>query len=335
MIGRWWSQFTLFLGPARLRTLLILVGGTGLLSLILNAVDSTDTIRLIQSLLALGAVIGSGVIIVGKMDAYERGRWIGLLIPAIGLLLIGTFLLPQFSLALAGAAFGWVVAGALIFRPRTPMELRAAVKHLRKNEYAEAVQVMDDLIKVEPDDPDHYRFRAELLRLWGKLDRAKRDYRKVTQLQPNSPLGFNGLAEVCLQARAYDEALIAAQRAVELAPNDWVALYNLGMIEDRLKRSNDVVTHLVAALKARVTDARHRLLIHLYLTRAYARLGDADRAQTAVAELKKHASGLEAWQKILESDQAAPLRDAIGTDIAAAQAIIFDDQDVMLLAVEP
>ena len=117
------------------------------------------------------------------------------------------------------------------------MEYQQAVKHLRKSEYAEAVKSMDSLIKQEPRDPNHYRFRAELLRLWGKLDRAKKDYQRMTELDPKSAVGYNGLAEVYLQAGDYDDALEAGQRAAELAPDEWVALYNLGMIEDRLGRS--------------------------------------------------------------------------------------------------
>ncbi len=183
--------------------------------------------------------------------------------------------LPQFALALIGAAAGWIVAGAFLFRARAPMEYQKAVKHLRKSEYAEAVQTMDILIKSEPRDPNHYRFRAELLRLWGKLDKARKDYQRMTELDPQSAVAYNGLAEVYLQSGDYDPALEAAQRAAELAPDEWVAYYNLGMIEDRLERSPDVIEHLERALALKVPDARHRLLMYLYIARANARLGNA------------------------------------------------------------
>ena len=80
--------------------------------------------------------------------------------------------------------------------PGTGAEL---VRHLRKNEYQQAVQAMSDLIKREPQVAAHYRFRAELLRIWGKLDRARRDYRKMTELEPEMAVGWNGLAEVELR----------------------------------------------------------------------------------------------------------------------------------------
>ncbi|MDZ4763703.1 MAG: hypothetical protein SGI73_04065 [Chloroflexota bacterium] len=243
--------------------------------------------------------------------------------------------LPQYILPLVGAALGWIVAGMLLFRVRAPMQYQQAVKFLRKNQLPEAVMAMDDLIKAEPNESGHYRFRAELLRVWGKLDRARRDYGKMIELEPESALAYNGLAEVELQAKHYDPALVAAQKAADLAPQEWVALYNLGMIEDRLGRSVEVVGHLARALELNVPDVRHRLLIHLYLARAHARIGDADAAARSLDALKKQTNGVIEWNTILQSEQAAALRDAIGDDVKAASALIAGELDVMALADQP
>lgn len=333
IIERLFRRFSLFLGPRRLQWLFLLIALTGLVSLMLNAVKG-DWVVPVQTALLLIAVVGSLIIILGKMEPYDRGRWLAIASPSLGALIIGIFIVPQFLLPLAGGAVGWIVAGMLLFRSRTPMEYQKAVRLLRKNEYAEAVKVMDGLIKEDPDKPEHLRFRAELLRVWGKLDRAKRDYRKMTELDPQSPVAFNGLAEVCLQAGQLDEALAAAERAAELAPDEWVALYNLGMIEDRLDRAADTTAHLEKALALKVPDARHRLLIHVYLARAYARLGDGARAQQAALDIRKQKSGLQEWDTILNSEQADTLRAVIGEDVEAARALVGGTMDVMALAQE-
>jgi predicted Zn-dependent protease len=334
MIERWIRQFSLFLGPARLRAFFLLIAVTGLTSLILNAVNG-EWVVTVQTLLAVIAVGGSLIILLGRMESYDRGRWLALLLPAFGALVLGIFVVPQYLLPLAGAGFGWIVAGLLLFRSRSPMEYQKAVKHLRKSEFAEAVKTMDGLIKEQPDTPEHLRFRAELLRVWGKLDRAKRDYRKMTELDPNSAVAYNGLAEVSLQAGDYQDALVAGRRAAELAPDEWVAMYNLGMIEDRLGNALDAAVHLERAIALKVPDARHRLLIDLYLARAYARLGEAARAQDAVLELRKHKSGLDEWDTILKSEQADTLRAVIGDDVIAARELASGKMDVMTLAVQP
>jgi tetratricopeptide (TPR) repeat protein len=330
-LERTFTDFAYFLGAARLRALFIVIAGTGFLSLMLNAVKGQEWVIPVQSALFLIAVVGAAVIIVGKLEREDRQRWIALLVPAVGAIILAVFFLPHLALVLVGGAVGWIVAGLIVFRGRSPIEYQKAIRHLRRSEYEQAVKIMDGVIKDEPNQPNHYRFRAELLRLWGKLDRARRDYVKMTELDPQSAVAFNGLAEVDLQAGRFDEALDAANAAAALAPDEWVALYNLGMIEDRLARSNDAVTHLARALELGVRDARHRLLIHLYLARAHARLGDTASAQAAVIALRKDKGGLNEWSTILVSDQAETLRAVIGADVETAGQLIAGKLDVSAL----
>jgi tetratricopeptide (TPR) repeat protein len=317
------KRVQLFLGPARSRAFVVWFGVTGLANLILNSMVSEYAwVRPVQTVLVIVFLVGVGVIFGGRMEPGERGRWFGILLPAVVALLIAVFIAPQLGGVLIGGALGWVVAGLFLSRSRMPIQYKEAVRHLRKNEYAEAVKVMDGVIKDEPDEPNHYRFRAEVLRIWGKLDRATRDYQKMTKLAPDSALAYNGLAEVYLQNRDYQNALEAAQKANQLAPGDWVTYYNLGMIEDRLGQSSAVIEHLQQALAYKVKDVRHRALIHFYLARAYSRLNQSEAAQEQVQALKKLVTGLEEWQTILNSDQAETLRAVLGEDVKAAQALV-------------
>lgn len=319
------KRLQLFLGPEGARALFILLATTGLISLILNAIPPADWVRPVQSLMALIFMVGAAIIVWMRLDSFDRGRWLGLLAPAFGAVVLGVTVAPNFLLPLIGGAVGWVLAGVFIFNPRGPMQYQQAVKHLRKNEYDKAVEIMNHLIVQEPKEPNHFRFRAELLRLWGKLDRAKRDYKKMTELAPDSAVAFNGLAEVYLQAGEFENAHEAALKAYSLAPGEWVAAYNLGMIEDRLGASEAAVEHLTEALKAKVPDARHRLLIYFYLIRAYVRLNQLDAARNELKALKKQASGVNEWQTLFKSDQAATLRAVIEQDVNTAEALIDDE----------
>lgn len=322
-----------FLGPTGARALFLWLAVTGLASLVLNVVvDQYDWVRPVQTLLALAAIVGTVIIAVLRLDPQERRRWIAILSPSLGALILAFTVLPQLQLPLLGAALGWIVAGLLLFRTRTPTAYRQAVRHLRRNEMEQAVKTMDAVIREDPNDAQHYRFRAELLRVWGKLERARRDYVRVTELEPKSAIGFNGVAEVELQAGRYAEALTAANTAADLAPDEWVALYNLGMIQDRLGQSEAVVSSLTRALALRVPDARHRLLIHLYLARAYARRDDHAALAQEIAELRRLKGGLEEWRKLLASEQADTLRKVLGADVETLEDIIsgeLDDAAVM------
>ncbi len=324
------KQFQLFLGPARIRALILLFGLTGLFSLILNAIEG-EWVTTAQTVLLILFVLGSAIIIAGRMHAEERLRWLAILAPVMGAIILGVFIIPDLLLPLLGASAGWIIAGMFLFRQRMPNEYHNAIRSLRKGEYADAVESMDTLIKADPEEANYYRFRAEVFRLWGKLDRARRDYQQMTQITPDSAVAFNGLAEVYLQSGQYAEAHTAAERAYELAPDEWVAAYNLGMIEDRLGQAASVIEHLQHALTRTVPDARHRLLIYLYLARAYASLGQSEQAQEAVASLMRHRNGLEEWHNLLEHEQAATLRAVLEADIAQAQALVDGSVDVEAL----
>ena len=317
------DQFRLFLGPARTRALFLLLAVTGLVSLILNALAIESTWRVAaQSSMVIIFLVGAGIIVGGRMGRGQRLRWLAILVPFVGLVLLALTVLPHLVLPLMGAAAGWVIAGLFIFRPRLPRAYQDAIKHMRKGDYDEAVNSAGELIKEDAENPDYYRLRAEIFRLWGKLDRALKDYQAMVDLTPESAVGYNGLAEVYLQSGKFAEAREAGLAAYRLAPDEWVATYNLGMIEDRLHDSAGAIEHLQAALQHKIPDARHRLLIHLYLLRAYQRAGNTEAANTQLEALKRQRSGLEEWQNILQYEQAAPLKVVLADDVELAQSLV-------------
>jgi predicted Zn-dependent protease len=316
----WLRSLNTFLGPQGRTMIVVLLGVTGLANLILNSY-SAAWVAPLQSLMVLIFIIGTAAVFVWRMEPDARGFWVAMLAPSLVAVMIGLFVAPQYALAFFGGAFGWLMVGSLVFRARAPMQYQAAVKLLRKNQYAEAVTSMDELMKDEPKNPAHYHFRAQILRVWGKLDRAKRDYQTFIELAPENPVGHNSLSELLVQQRRYADALTAAQQANTLLADQWVTLYNLGMIEDRLGHSADVIAHLDRALALKVPDARHRLLIHLYRARAHARLGDAAAAQAASEALKRERGALQEWAQLLQSDQAQTLRAVLGEDVRTAQRL--------------
>lgn len=313
------KRIQIFLGPTMTRVFIAWFALTGLANLILNSIaNQYDWVRPVQSGIVIIFVLGSILIVASRLSPEDRGRWLAILLPAVIAIFIGLIVSTSVGILIMGLGVGWIIAGLMLTRSKMPIEYRDAVKLLRKNQYEQAAKIMDGVIKADPNDPNHYRFRAEIYRLWGKLKLAIRDYQKMTELTPQSPLAYNGLAEVYLQSRQYDLAQEAAHKANQLAPDDWVTYYNLGMIEDRLHQSEAAIAHLEKALALKVKDARHRLLIHLYLARAYSRLGKLAEAQAQVEAVKKHTGGLEEWETILKSDQAETLREVLGEDIEAA-----------------
>jgi len=310
----------------------LLLALTGLVSLILNAVGQTYSwVRIVQSFLLIGFLVGAAAIVMSRFPPDERKQLRLALTPSLLAVAIG-LLFPQYLLFFALAAIGWLFIALLIVRGRVSQEYQTAIKHMRNNEFDEAIKVISDLIKREPDKADHRRFRAELFRLSGKVKRARADYEKVVELTPDSGVGYNGLAEVYLQDGEFEEALGYARKALEREPDHWVAPYNLGMIEDRLKMSTETLDHLNQAIKVGVPDSRHRLLIHLWKARAYQRQGKSFDASGEIDQMKKERTGLEEWKTIFDNEAASVLRDVLEDDVQLATRLVSGEATPEALA---
>ena len=322
------KRLQIFLGPRRFRALLALLGTTGLASLALNGLgEASAQATAAQSLLLVVFLLGSLIIFLGRLPREERLRWLAIILPSVLAILIGSIALPHLTGLFVGAGLGWIVAGIFIFGdPRGPQNYRAAVKAMRERDYQSAIASMTAEIREKPKQPEHFRFRAELHRLAGDLKSARADYQRMAALDPRSAVAFNGLAEVELQARRFEDARRAALKAHELAPDEWVAAYNLGMIEERLHQDDAALSHLNEALALKIPDSRHRLLVHLYLWRIHQRRADHESAKAARAALKREKAGLEEWQVIMSADEAEALRAVLSADIKEASRLITDGE---------
>jgi tetratricopeptide (TPR) repeat protein len=266
-------------------------------------------------------VVGVVLVLDSRMSGEGRRRlW---LVQGPGLALLGTgILIPDLALILGGAGLGWIVAAQFVLRGQVRMEYQNAIRHLREGEYDEAAAIMDSLIAAEPDDPNHYRFRAELYRLAGRPALAMADYERVIELSPDTAQGYAGLSEVYAQQGAFEAAQRYALEAYERQPRQWLNVYNLGLIADRLEDPAQAVTYCEQVLSLGVPHSRYRLLTRLWLARNHYRQGQLDAARQQVELMRKQAPGLKDWQIILASEHAAPLRGLLEPDIALAQDLI-------------
>ena len=318
------KRFRIFLGPRGFRAFIALLAITGLASLALNIIGSRSPLATAtQTGLLVVFLLGASYLILSRLPTQERMRWLAIILPSMLGIIIGSLLLPHLTGLFLGAGIGWIVAGIFIFRDmRGPKNYRSAVKAMRRSDYSSAIEFVTAEIQERPTQPEHYRFRAELHRLAGDLNAARRDYQRMSELDEESALGFNGLAEVELQAGQLVSARRAALKAHALAPDEWVAAYNLGMIEERLGEDDAAREHLKTALSLDIPDSRHRLLARLYLWRIHQRKNEYGPAQEALDALKREKTGLEEWQVIMSADEAQALRDVLRDDVDEARRLI-------------
>lgn len=322
------GQLTRWLGKERSATIGGALIATGLASLILNLVAGDQDWSLAGQTILVVLFLGIATWTVGsRLQGPNRLRLFFTILPALGLVLLALILPASIFPLMLGLAFGWLLASQFLLRHRMSPEYKEAIKQLRNQDYKKAAKAITELINKEPNDVNHYRFRAEMYRLAGQMNKAIKDYEKACEVAPDDPTGYNGLAEVYLQQGDYETAREYGLDAFEREPDFWVAPYNLGMIEDRLDNSQAVIEHLNIVLNRGLPDSRHRLLTYFWLARAYYRLGDSAQSEKMLDKMMHEKAGLKEWTIILEDEQASTLRGVLADDVELARAVIEDHAD--------
>lgn len=311
-----------WLGPHRTRVVAALLIGTGALMIGLQvAYAGADWLAQAQIGLIWLFVAGLMGVVSTQLAARVRQRFWTAVGPGLALLALG-IVVPGYAVFLAGGGFGWLIIAPLALRSHVRMEYQQAIRHMRYGELDEALALMDGLVEAEPDDPEHFQFRADLHRLAGHPDRAQSDYEQAIRLDPNAAAGYIGLAEVRAQAGAFEAARGPAQQALERDPSSWLPAYNLGMIEDRLDEPQAAVEYLQNAIKAGLPHRRYHLMARLWLARSYVRLGQPDEAGRQIEAMRGAREALGDWEIVFESEQAALLRALMEPDVRLAARLV-------------
>jgi tetratricopeptide (TPR) repeat protein len=106
---------------------------------------------------------------------------------------------------------------------------------------------LENWIGIHPTDTKVLAVTAFEHRNAGDAERAVELYRRLTELEPSSVFAFNNLAYALISADI-EQALAAARRAYELAPDSAAVLDTLGWIYKQLGRLDDALVHLREAV---------------------------------------------------------------------------------------
>lgn len=316
------KEITRWLGPVRTRLLVALLGGVVFSSVLLWTLFSGESWALaVQMGLFWLLLVGAAVVAGTRFSGTGQRRFWSVVGPSLILVGLGV-LVPRWALFFGGAGIGWLIASQFVLRGGVRMEYQSAIKALRRGDYAEALGFMDHLIAAEPDDLEHWRFRAELYRLAGNLPKAQADYEQMRQIDPNSADAYMGLSEVSAQQGQYEDARRYAEQAHQRQPQNWMTSYNFGMIEDRLGNAQAALVNLDETIRLGVPSSRYWLLIRLWRARGFYRLGKLDEARSELDQMRKQTDGLHEWQLVFESEHAAALRGLLESDVRLAEELL-------------
>lgn len=98
-----------------------------------------------------------------------------------------------------------------------------AIAHHKKNEFAQALTIMDGLLAERPEDPYFHELRGQILMESGRPDDAIAHYAKAVSILPAEALLRFGLGQAQVSARSdrfVDDAIDNLGQAVRLAPRE-------------------------------------------------------------------------------------------------------------------
>ena len=146
-------------------------------------------------------------------------------------------------------------------------------------------QALKKAIDLSPNLGDAHQYYALYLGGLERHDEARREADRAVELDPLSPAMLSNAGFVAYLAGQYDRMIELNQKALDLEPNFWPALRDLGLGYERAGRFADAISSLQ---KAKEIDA-HSSVLEM-LAGAYAAWGKKDEARKVLAELNDLAS---------------------------------------------
>jgi TolB-like protein/Tfp pilus assembly protein PilF len=173
---------------------------------------------------------------------------------------------------------------------------------------AVAEKELQRAIELNPNYPTAHHWYGLLLGSLGRFDEAKREILRAQKLDPLSLIINRTIGTIFFWAREYDQALVAAQKTLEIDPNfppaheDLAVIYGMkGRYEEAISEMNTVIglngrlPHYVAALGRIEANSGHKVeaqkMVNELLARekteyvssadialVYAALGDKEKA---------------------------------------------------------
>jgi tetratricopeptide (TPR) repeat protein len=134
---------------------------------------------------------------------------------------------------------------ALRFDPRSvEANNRLAEIELANGNLRAALAYMQEAYRLDPTDSDAALNLAGLLR-GEQPDRAEALVEAVIEREPDNPAGYVGRSAIALERGQVREAVVAARKAMEIAPDDPAVDWNYGYVLQGMIRQHQITGELV------------------------------------------------------------------------------------------
>ena len=113
-------------------------------------------------------------------------------------------------------------------------KLKNAVENHKKNKLGIAEKLYNELLIIQPNNPQVIFYFATLLAQQNKLDSAKNYFEKLTKNSPNDPNVNTNLGNIYFQQGEFTKAIKFFDKVIERKPNFAQAHFNKGIVYNNL-----------------------------------------------------------------------------------------------------
>ena len=154
-----------------------------------------------------------------------------------------------------------------------PLKLRRALGNglVSVERYAEAIQILTEVVRNSPDELEAYPNLAEAYRNTGEPKLATDTLRKLARSKPDYPMLHLVIARSISQQDPVDSAGVLEELdlAEKAAPDDYEVYYLRGKVYLGMKKFTEAIASLLRAIELRPTDSS----AHYQLGLAYTKSG--------------------------------------------------------------
>ncbi len=167
----------------------------------------------------------------------------------------------------------------------------------------EAIGVLEEMVKANPQRFDTYELLGELHQQKGDLEKAAEYYEHSLQLDSSEPRNHLRLADLLRQAKQFDKAIELLQRAREKFPDLPFITYGLAIAQSQAKKHDDALASF--ALAQTEAESRNEELLTAPFFFSYGATAEQAGKFDRAAELIKRCIELDPGGTTLDKPGAA------------------------------
>lgn len=152
--------------------------------------------------------------------------------------------------------------------------LERAKAALISRDYEQAVKVLKNLLKKQPEALEALAVLGSVYIRNGKLSEAKETYEKILELDTNNIDAINNLGVIYRRLKRYEDSLKVLQSVVDLGNESDTVYYNLGSTYKEMNKMKEAAECFEVVLNNKPDD----VLAYNHLGKIYAAAGENEKA---------------------------------------------------------